>query len=175
VDWGRQAFGDPCRECGYRWDTSTSVGVASVAGIGAEFRIALRGSDGDVTHPELSWSAKGYVLHVADNLRIWAERLEARVAGAAEVVATYDDNSLAIARNYEGMSMESAWVALDHAVAQWLEAVRKGLDARPTLRHPERGLLSIDDVIATNCHDARHHLWDVRRTLASEDLAGDTD
>ncbi len=59
--WGSVVFGDPCRECGYRWDTSTSVAVGSVAGIGAEFRIALRGSDGDVTHPELSWSAKGYV------------------------------------------------------------------------------------------------------------------
>ncbi len=30
------------------------------------------------------------------------------MAGAAEAVATYDDNALAIARNYEGMSMESA-------------------------------------------------------------------
>jgi len=139
--------------------------VTSVASIGDEFRAALGDSDSERVHPDLSWSAKGYVLHVADNLRIWAERIEARIGGGPEAVATYDDNLLAAARNYEQLSLEIAWVALDQSVTLWLEAARGGMTARPTFLHPERGRLSIDDVVATNCHDARHHLWDVRRTV----------
>lgn len=57
---GVRTWGDPCRECGFAWALSTDEGVATMAGVPARFRDA-----------------------VADNLRIFAERL----AAGLEVVA----------------------------------------------------------------------------------------
>jgi hypothetical protein len=34
-----------------------------------------------------------------------------------------------------------------------------------TMIHPERGEISVRDVIRSNAHDATHHLWDIERSL----------
>jgi hypothetical protein len=171
--WGSATYGNPCRECGHNWDISREAALREVASIQDAFRAVIGTSDADQIHPDLSWSAKGYVLHVGDNLRIWAERLETRMAGGPELVATYDDNLLAAARNYEKLPLATAWVTLEWSVKEWLEAVERALVRQPQLLHPERGWLSVEDVIATNCHDVSHHLWDVRRTLNGGGSSGD--
>ena len=45
------------------------------------------------------------MFHVADNLRIFAERLEGVFAGAPTTLAAYDQDELAAARNYDAMSL----------------------------------------------------------------------
>jgi hypothetical protein len=117
------------------------------------------------THPSLTWSAKAYVCHIADNLRIWAERLEAGLRGDGGQLASYDDNLLAVARGYEQVSWRVAWVALEWSVSTWVETAEHALEGGLTLHHPDRGPLTAADVIATNCHDASHHLWDVSRIV----------
>ena len=80
--WGIRTFGDPCRECGYRWDLTLDEVLALVAAVPDRYAALLAGADGHERHPDLSWSAVAYVCHVADNLRIWAERLAGLALGA---------------------------------------------------------------------------------------------
>jgi hypothetical protein len=153
-EWGRRTFGDPCRECGFSWALDRDEAVARLAGVPPRYREALAGSDGRARLPELAWSAGAYVCHVADNLRIWAERL----AGAA-------------ARSYGDVAVEGALWSLERAVDEWLVAAEMATETGAALTHAERGEIGLDDVVLTNLHDAVHHEWDIRRTVAAEGSA----
>ena len=166
-DWGRRTYGDPCQECGFSWGLGWDEAVALLADIPGRFRQALAGSDGRARHPGLGWSAGAYVCHVADNLRIWAERLAGAARGSTQRATLYDPDLLATARSYEQLPIEGALWSLERAVGDWLVAGRMAADADVTLTHPERGEQTHLDALLTTVHDAFHHEWDVRRSLGS--------
>ena len=158
-------YGDPCRECGFEWSTPIDDLVAVVETFPQSFTDALAGTDGTSRHPDLTWSAKAYVLHVADNLRIFAERLSGVLNGAASQVVAYDENDLAAARRYESLPVEAALWSIGTSMRDWTDAVRRAQAAGIVLHHPERGTLRIDAIIRANAHDGLHHLWDVQRSV----------
>jgi hypothetical protein len=169
TDWGRATYGDPCRECGYRWSVSQDEAVALVMATPAEFAKLLSGTDGLRRHPDLAWTAIVYVCHVADNLRIWAERLAALALGASGPVTPYNQDLLAQARRYDELTLPGALWSLDRAVRDWRDAVSLADVADVSLVHPERGRLSVLDVVRSNSHDAYHHGWDIQRTVEASD------
>jgi hypothetical protein len=179
TEWGRRTYGDPCRECGYSWAITEAGAVDLVRVVPDRYAELLDGSAGTVHGAGLAWSATAYVCHVADNLRIWAERLagaSAAVAaprapgaagppGAPNVVAAYDENRLAEARAYEAVPIAGALWSLRRAVGDWLDAVTLATAQRTVLVHPERGEMTVGDVARSNAHDAYHHAWDVERIV----------
>ncbi|GEM_PF-6533793 len=134
--WGGELYGDPCRDCGYEWSISQSDAVSLVLGLPENYHDLLSGADGRERHRELSWSVAGYVLHVADTLRIWAERLAGIALGAPSTVAGYDENLLAQARAHEAIALEGALWSLDRAVGDWAEAVRLAIEKLVGARPP---------------------------------------
>ena len=86
--------------------------------------------------------------------------------GGPSVIASYDDNKLAAARNYEALGLPGVLWSLERATRDWLYAVRL---APPGLEmiHTERGRIRRDDIIRSNAHDAVHHVWDIERSLVS--------
>lgn len=163
--WGPTTYGEPCRECGYAWTITLDDALTLVRGIPATYEAALEGATGTERHSDLSWSVGAYVCHVADNLRIWAERLAGVAAGASPEVAAYDENELAAARRYEHIALQAAIWSLRRSVDDWLSAVGEARAAGVVLRHSERGELELLEVVRMVTHDAAHHLWDIRRTL----------
>ena len=165
--WGTTTYGDPCAGCGFRWRTAPEDAVDVVAPMPDRYEAMLRGRKGSERHPDLAWSATGYVCHVADNLRIWSERLVAASAAPGPVrVQPYDPDLLAAARGYTFLPLAGALWSLRRCVEGWLEATRYAIEHDGHLWHPDRGDLSPEDVIRTNAHDASHHYWDIQRTLA---------
>jgi len=164
--WGRTTYGDPCRECGHAWPAGVDAGVGLVRAVPGELRALLAGRDGTERAADLTWDARSYVCHVADNLRVWAERLWAAPHLRELVVTPYDADLLAAARPYAAVPLVAALWSLDAAVRDWTVAVDAARGTTLTLRHPERGPLALADVVATNAHDAVHHVHDVRRCLA---------
>jgi hypothetical protein len=61
--------------------------VATIAYRCAEL---LAGTDSRARRHDLEWNAAGYVCHVTDNLRIWAERLVGAAGGDEMAVPGYD-------------------------------------------------------------------------------------
>jgi hypothetical protein len=165
-DWGRTTYGDPCRECGYRWGVDTAASVALVAAVPDRAAVLLADARGDERHPDLAWPVRAYLLHVGDNLRIWAERLAGLALGDPPVVTSYDENVLATARDYEGIGLAAAQWSLGRATDEWLAAVQL---SAPDVRmiHPERGAIDLADIAGSNAHDAVDHLWDIERSLAA--------
>jgi hypothetical protein len=173
--WGRETYGDPCTRCGYTWSLNGAEAAAIVSGSPAAFIALLDGRAGTERLHGLDWSAQAYVLHVADNLRIWSERLAVAglgSGGAHDTVAGYDQDALARARNYEAMNLPSALWSIQRAVGDWTAAVHTvaGGGSGPediVMVHAEMGAFTLDDVTRQVAHDAFHHLDDVRRILAA--------
>jgi hypothetical protein len=166
-NWGPAGYGDPCRECGFDWGLSLDEAVQLMSGLTAAYGEVLSGSTGSEQHPELAWSVGAYVSHVADNLRIWTERLMGDALGAAPEVGGYDENELARARHYELIPLEASLWSLRQSVAEWVKAVEASSHHGTVLIHPQRGELDLSDIALSNAHDARHHLSDIERTLRS--------
>lgn len=166
-DWGRITYGDPCRECGFRWTITQKEAISTVTAAPEELASVLPGVDASQKHPDLTWPVVAYVCHIADNLRIWAERLAGLALGDPRPVARYDPDLLAQARRYGEVSLIGALWTLRRAVDDWREAVLLADGAGSTLIHPDRGEQALVDVVRSNAHDAYHHVWDVRRILAT--------
>jgi hypothetical protein len=167
--WGVSVYGDPCRQCGYDWSISLASGVSLVSTLPNAYGGLLKGRSGHEQHPGLSWSVTEYVAHVADNLRIWAERLMGVVEGAPNLVGPYDQNALADARNYREIPLQASVWSLMRSVDDWREAVEESAASGVVLVHRERGELTLLDVVLSNAHDAIHHQWDIELTLRDLD------
>lgn len=168
-NWGTSHYGNPCRECGYEWTLSTANAVSLVSNLPDSYRELLDGKSGNEQHSQRSWSVTEYVTHVADNLRIWAERLMGVVGGAPHLVASYDENVLARARNYREISIQAAMWSLTRSVEDWLAAIKASATSGVVLLHPQRGEMTLSDVAHANAHDAIHHQWDIERTFQDVD------
>lgn len=164
-EWGRTTYGNPCRECGYDWSLSQDEAISLVSKMPIVFRSLVEGQDVSRRHADLAWSVKQYVCHVVDNLRISAERLAGAAAGGDRCVGTYDQDSLAQARNYTQVPIEGALWSLESAVRDWQGAVELASRAGVVLSHPERGDQPVLDVCLNNAHDVNHHRWDIERSL----------
>lgn len=140
--------------------------IRLISNLPSSYAELLAGATGKEQHRDLSWSVGGYVCHVADNLRIWAERLAGVAAGADGAVGVYDNELLATARAYHDIALVAAQWSLGRAVDDWLAAVANSRTTGAVLVHPERGELTLADVACANAHDASHHRWDIQRSLA---------
>jgi hypothetical protein len=112
-----------------------------------------------------SWSVVGYVFHVADNLRIFAERLEGVRAGGPTALVGYDENELAAARHYEELALPAGLWSLHQSVPLWAAACRTALAAQQGFRHSDYGELTASEIVRAPAHDALHHEWDVQRAV----------
>jgi hypothetical protein len=161
---GPDLYGEPCRECGFSWTAPVTEVRARVAGLPERLAVLLTGARGDERLPGLDWTVAGYVAHVSDNLRIWAERVAGIVHSGRGTVTPYDQDELARARGYGDLGLAGVLWALPRSVRDWLDA----LDLAGTdfaMDHPEAGTMSLDDVVLTTAHDALHHEWDIERSL----------
>ena len=166
-EWWIREYGNPCRECGFDWATRAEDAIVRVEGLPA--RLAELLSAAGVTGAEVpagcSWSVTAYVFHVADNLRIFAERLEGVRAGGPTALVGYDENELAAARHYEGLALPAGVWSLRQSVPSWAAACRATLATGQAFVHSDYGALSASEIVRAPAHDALHHEWDVRRAI----------
>ncbi len=109
---------------------------------------------------------------MADNLRVFAERLVGVTRSGKPQVAAYDQDELAAARHYADIPLAGALWSLERSVDDWLSAVSMARAAGATFDHPERGHYEWGDVVASNLHDALHHEHDIRQILAASSANG---
>jgi uncharacterized damage-inducible protein DinB len=171
--WWIEEWGNPCRECGFDWTQPPESVIAAVEELPAKFDALLAGRTGDEISSdprpgEPIWSAKAYVFHVADNLRVFTERLEGVFAGGPTTLAAYDQDELAAARNYDAMSLQSALWSVRTATEAWVAAARESLTRPFTYQHAERGELNAAEITRGPGHDALHHYGDVMRAVQQQ-------
>ncbi len=166
--FGITTYGDPCRECGFEWSTSLDASAGIIAGAPRRYTELLDGHDGTAQHHDLTWTVNAYVFHVADNIRIWAERLWSRATAGQELIHSYDQDALAAVRGYEHMPLQTALWSLSQSVAAWTEALEATSDSPAIFNYPGRGIQTLTEVVQTIAHDTVHHEWDIARSLACQ-------
>ena len=129
----------------------------------------LEGRDGATRHPDLTWSVGAYVCHVSDNLRIYAERMWSAAQTEQLRIEAYDQDDLASVRKYEHIPLDTALWTLSREADAWCEAFEAAVGRDATFLHPERGPQTFSELAQTAVHDAVHHEWDIRRSLAAQD------
>jgi hypothetical protein len=165
--WGATLYGDPCRACGFAWSLTPNEAVHWVSGWGPRLAVTIADAGGSERRSSGGWSITEYVCHVGDNLRQWAERLQGALLAQQNEVAGYDPDALAAARGYASLPLAVAAWSSELAAASWVEVVDRALSDEAELQHATRGVQRAADVARNNCHDAYHHLWDIRMILAS--------
>lgn len=169
-EWSKATYGSPCRECGYSWSLTVEETIQLVGSLPTEYRDAVGDASGSERLPDLAWPVAAYICHVADNLRIWAERLQGVIQGRTRDVRAYDENWLAEVRGYEAIDLRAALWSLTRSCEDWIVTVMEALgqeqaDHPVALVHRERREQNLVEVVRANCHDAVHHRWDVGRIL----------
>jgi hypothetical protein len=138
-----------------------------VSGAPARFASLLAGQDGRKVHPNLAWNATAYVVHVADVLRIWSDRIAAVALGAADPVVPYDEDMLGDVRGYVSLPLAGAMWSLGRAVGDWQAVELLAASTTVTLTHPEQGPLSLDDARRIMAHEIEHHVADLILILSA--------
>ncbi len=163
--WGAPLYGDPCRECGFKWGAGLATTTSLMRGIPDSVDELVTGATGSERLSGLGWNVSGYISHMTDNTRIWAERLVAVARGADAHVVPYDPDLLAESRHYNDVALQGAKWSLRIAVECWLRAVDEAEPAGIVMLHSVRGAMELSDVVASNAHDSHHHCWDLMRIL----------
>ncbi|MFB8003701.1 hypothetical protein [Nocardia sp. NPDC056000] len=167
--WGADLYGDPCGGCGFEWSTTTEQAIELVRQLPSRCRALLHDRTGSELHPDLGWTVSGYVSHIVDNLRIWAERSAGARLGGATEVSGYDPDLIGRGRRYNDVALAGALWSLEHASREWVESITAALEADVVLVHADRGRQTAADVARNNAHDGFHHIWDIERTLGAVD------
>ncbi len=164
--WLRERYGDPCRECGFSWESPETASAHEIIARSPErFERVVSSRSGTEHIPRLKWSVAAYVAHVADNTRIWAERLATGALGGALRIATYDEALLGRARNYCDLSLTGCLWSLRRSVEDWESVWSLDPTAAVVLDHPEQGPLSSGAVASIVAHEVVHHAGDVEAIL----------
>ncbi len=168
--WGIATYGDPCRGCGFGWALDEAAADRMVAAGTVAFIDAVAGAGGATAGAGEGWGVTAYTLHLADNLRVWAERLVGLAAGRTAIVP-YDQDLLAEVRSYRRLPGEAALWSLERATGDWfcaldLVGAAGRVAAEPlALLSEERGRLTVGDCRRLLAHEVHHHLADVRRLV----------
>ena len=162
-------YGDPCRVCGFIW--SLDLYTAKEIIVGAADRLgSLRRAPAETTTPiRGTWGVAGYVAHMADTVRIRAERLAAASLDTTAAVVPYDEEALGNVMGYNKASLLGSLWALERALEGWRAAHAL---AEPDVRlvHSEQGPLTVDGAQRILAHEVHHHtmdIWGAQRAGAS--------
>jgi hypothetical protein len=162
----RDRYGDPCRACGFLWALDDESCRRIIDDAPKSYAALLVGRVGLEQHPDLAWNASAYVAHVADNTRIWAERVAGTALGDAGRVVPYDEEALGRARNYDGLGLQGATWSLARAIGDWQAAEALADHDHILLLHPEQGRLELSQVRRVVAHELHHHAADLHRIFS---------
>jgi hypothetical protein len=160
-------YGDPCRGCGYDWSLEPEAGRQIVNEAPARLRVLLADRTGREGCADLQWNAGAYVVHLADVLRIWADRVADAALGSSDPIVPHDEGELGEVRGYRRLPLVGGLWALERAVGDWIAAEQLADLSGATLNHPEQGSLRVDEVRRIMAHEIEHHTNDLVNILST--------
>jgi len=150
----------PCTRCGYDWTTTPEEALVAIESAPERFAALFDGRDGMVAADDGGWNATSYVWHLADLARGWSERWVVLLASPRALLAGWDPDVLATARNYPGMPTVSALWALDTSVTTFATLSREVGPATEFL-HGQWGVGTVGEALVWLAHEFTHHELDV--------------
>lgn len=149
-----------CDGCGFDWACPSADAVAAIEVAPARYAALLDGRDGMAPAGDGGWNATAYLWHLADLARSWSERWVQLRADPGSLLAGWDPDELAAARNYRNLPTGPALWALEQATETFVGLSRE-LDHATTFRHGDWGDGTVADGLRWLAHEFTHHQLDV--------------
>jgi len=136
--------------------------IAAIAAAPERFRSAVAGLDDrqlDTPYRPGGWTLRQVVHHVADSHMNSYIRFRLAMTEDSPVIKPYDQAKWAELRYARTMPVDVSLGLLDGLHARWVVLLRSfsGADFARTLRHPELGVLRLDQYVALYSWHCRHH------------------
>lgn len=154
------AVPDGCPVCGWSWSTSPRDALAALEAAPTEYARLLRGRDGMAAADDGGWNATAYVYHLADLARSWSERWVLLADHPGALLAGWDPDEIADARNYRNLPTVAGLWSLERDVATFVE-LSTVLDHATEFEQGDWGTGSIGDALVWLGHEFVHHQLDV--------------
>lgn len=142
---------------------NVSQSIEAYLDAGAQIRKAVRGMSRDqLTARPIpgTWSTLEVVCHLADSDQAWAHRMKRVVAEEKPLLIGYDESKFTAALGYHQANLEEEIAFIDQTRRQ-LARVLKSLPPeawRRTGIHNERGLITLEEMLAVEIDHVTHHL-----------------
>lgn len=154
-----------CPTCGWDWSTSAEDALETIAVAPGRYGELLEGRDGMAPAADGGWNATAYLWHLTDLSRSWAERWVQLRAMPGSLLAGWDPDVLADARNYRELPTAAAEWAVQEAVSSFI-AQCDSVGPSATFEHGDWGRGSVADAILWLGHEFVHHQLDVDERAA---------
>jgi hypothetical protein len=151
---------DCCVVCGFEWTGASADALTAIEAAPALYAVLLDGRDGMASADDGGWNATAYVWHLTDLARSWSERWVQLRSEPGSLLAGWDPDELAAARNYRKLPTVAALWALDRDTAAFVELSRS-LAHDTEFRHGDWGIGTVGDGLRWLAHEFTHRQLDV--------------
>lgn len=158
--YGGESPPDACPECGYDWSIPPAAALDMIAQAPARYAQLLSGRDGMTPASDGGWNATSYLWHLADLARSWTERWVQVHSAPGSLLAGWDPDVLAEARNYRALPTVAALWALDDSVSNFTARCAL-VDWDTSFEHGDWGSGTVADGVRWLAHEFVHHQLDV--------------
>jgi uncharacterized damage-inducible protein DinB len=136
--------------------------IDAIAETPAKLRKAVAGltdAQLDTPYRPEGWTVRQLVHHVADSHMHAYARTRFALAENDTAITSYDEAAWAELPDMRAMPVEVSLDLLDALHARWVHVLRatRGEDFRRTIRHPENGSMTVDDLLSVYQWHGRHH------------------
>ncbi len=157
---GNGTIPDRCDTCAFEWTIQSAAAVDAIEAAPDRYRALLADRDGMATPDDGGWNATAYLWHLTDLARSWSERWVQIEHQPGSLLAGWDPDVLAAARNYRNLATVPALWALDQATAGFVHLSRE-LDHATPFEHGDWGAGTVADGLRWLAHEYTHHQLDV--------------
>jgi hypothetical protein len=152
---------DRCDVCGFEWAIAPDAAVDAIEAAPDRYAALLADRDGMVAADDGGWNATAYLWHLVDLARSWSERWVQLDADPGSLLAGWDPDELAGARNYPNLPTTPALWALDQATDTFVQLSRQ-IDHDTIFQHGDWGPGTVADGLRWLAHEFTHHQLDVQ-------------
>jgi hypothetical protein len=122
--------------------------------------IGLNGKQFETPYREGGWTVRQLTHHLADSHMNAYVRYKLALTENNPTIKPYDEAAWAELADSRSTPVDVSLALVEHLHARWVVLMRslKASDWEKTLNHPERGLMSLDTMLAMYAWHGKHHV-----------------
>ena len=142
--------------------------IAEIAAAPAQLRAAVRGLSSeqlDTPYRQGGWTVRQVVHHVPDSHLNSYVRFKLALTEEEPAIKGYDEARWAQLGDTRTTPVEVSLSLLESLHQRWTNLLRSlsGSEWKRTFRHPERGLMTLDEALAMYAWHGKHHVAHITR------------
>ena len=141
--------------------------IREIAAAPTALRAAVAGLDDrklDTAYRDGGWTVRQVVHHLPDSHMNAYVRLKLALTESEPVIKPYAEDRWAELPDAKHAPVDSSLALLESIHFRWIACMRemKAEDFEKKFRHPERGLMSLNDMLALYAWHGKHHVAHIR-------------